>query len=202
MRQHTHLPAMVRFVRNHVAQHFHASRPRPAPAVSQKLLDAATTATERFREHLFAANGALRQSRASLLWRAVRAVELSWNLQVRRRKPDPLRADLVHVREDRRNRAALAGRFRFPRGRVKMFDEHLVHALIGGKDSHCGSPQLRLTLSAHSRPRLCVNLPTLNLVLTPAHGSLPLELSYVLPCSYLRMLRDMLNRSMQQRVAS
>src|SRR6266481_10179129 len=50
MREHAHLPAMVSFVRKHVAQHFHASRPRPSPAVSQKLLDAATTA-ERFSKH-------------------------------------------------------------------------------------------------------------------------------------------------------
>src|SRR5207253_10459257 len=35
MREHTHLPAMVGFVRKHVAQHFRASRPRPGPAVSQ-----------------------------------------------------------------------------------------------------------------------------------------------------------------------
>src|SRR2546428_13781295 len=64
MRQHTHLPAMVGFVRKHVAQHFQANRPRPSPAVSQKLLDAAfvlttaLTTAERFREHLRAARGA------------------------------------------------------------------------------------------------------------------------------------------------
>jgi hypothetical protein len=40
MREHTHLPAMVGFVRKHVAQHFQANRPRPSPAVSAKLLDA------------------------------------------------------------------------------------------------------------------------------------------------------------------
>src|ERR1700732_4433116 len=34
MREHTHLPAMVGFVRKHVAQHFLANRPRPSPAVS------------------------------------------------------------------------------------------------------------------------------------------------------------------------
>src|SRR5438445_12933745 len=50
MREHTHLPAMVGFVRKHVAQHFQASRPRPSPAVSAKLLDAAPTTAERFSE--------------------------------------------------------------------------------------------------------------------------------------------------------
>jgi hypothetical protein len=133
MREHTHLPAMVGFVRKHVAEHFRANRPRPTPAVSAKLLDAALTTAERCSEHLRAASGALSQSRAGLLRRAVRAVELSWNFQVRSCKPDPLAADIVHVREDRRNGADLAGRFGSPGGRAKMFDKHLVDAIIGGK---------------------------------------------------------------------
>jgi len=76
MGQHTHLTAMVRFVRKHVAQHFHANRPRPTPAVSTKLLDTTPTIAKRFSEHLRAAIGALGQSRAGLLRRAVRATEL------------------------------------------------------------------------------------------------------------------------------
>src|SRR5713101_10124809 len=101
MREHTNLPTMVGFVRKHVAQHIHANRPRPGPAVAEKLLDAAfvlgtaLATAERFREHLRAASGALGQSRTSLLRRAVRAVELCWNLQMRCRKPDPLAADIV-----------------------------------------------------------------------------------------------------------
>src|SRR5437867_11532461 len=157
MREHTHLPAMVGFVRKHVAQHFDANRPRPSPAVSAKLLDAAPTTAERFSEHLRAASGALGQSRAGLLRRAVRAVELWWNLQVRSCKPDPLGADIVHVREDRRNGADLAGRFGPPGGRVKMFDKNLVDAIVGGKDLDCGSAQLRVKLSV-------------NLVLARGHG--------------------------------
>src|SRR6266852_6251184 len=63
-------------------------------------------------------------------------------------KPDPLAADIVHVREDRRNGADLvfAGRFGSPGGRVKMFDKNLVHALIGGKDLDCGSAELSVNL--------------------------------------------------------
>src|SRR5450631_4141118 len=70
MREHTHLPAMVGFVRKHVAQHLRANRPGPSPAVSAKLLDAAPRTAERFREHLRAASGALSQSRTGLLRRA------------------------------------------------------------------------------------------------------------------------------------
>ena len=159
MREHTHLPAMVGFVRKHVAQHLRANRPRPSPPVSAKLLDAAPTTAERFSEHLLAAGGALGQSRTGLPRRAVRAVELSWNLQVWSCKPDPLGADIVHVRENRRNGADLAGRFGFPGGRVKMFDKNLVHAIIGGKDLDCSSAEL-----------------SVNLVLTRGHGSPLLDL--------------------------
>src|SRR5271156_6515386 len=95
MREHTPLPAMVRFVRNHVAQHFHANRPRCSPAVSAKFLDTPATA-ERFSEHLPAASAALRQSRTSLLRRAARVVEPSRNLHARSRKPHPLAANAVH----------------------------------------------------------------------------------------------------------
>ena len=90
------------------------------------------------------------------LRRAVRAVELSWNLQVRSCKPDPLGADIVHVREDGRNGAGLAGRFGSPGGRVKMFDKNLVRAIIGGKDLDCGSAELSvntgLTIGGLTRP--------------------------------------------------
>jgi len=157
MREHTHLPAMVGFVSKHVAQHFHANRPRPTPAVSAKLLDAASTA-ERFSEHLRAASGAFGQSGTDLLWRAVRAVELPWTLQVRSCKPDPLAADIVHVGKDRGNAARVAGRFGSPDSRVEMFDNNLVDAIIGGKDLHCGSADSSMNL------RLTIG------VLTPGHG--------------------------------
>jgi len=67
----------------------------------------------------------------------------------------------VHVREDRRNSAGLAGWSGSPGGRVKMFDKNLVHAIIGGKDLDCGSAELRV-----------------NLGLTRGHGSLLLDLQY------------------------
>jgi len=91
----------------------------------------------------------------------MRTGKLPWNLQVWSSKPDPLAADIVHVREDRRNRAGLAGRFGSPGARVKMLDNDLVHALIGGKDLDCGPAQLR------------VNLLSLCLVSTRGHSSIP-----------------------------
>ena len=161
MREHAHLPAMVGFVSKHVAQHFHANRPRRSQGVSAKLLDAASTTAERLSEHLHAARGALGQSRTGLPRRAVRTVEPRGNLQVRSCKPDPLGADIVHMREDRRYGTGLAGRFGFPGGRVKMFDKKLVHPIVGGKDLDGSSVEL-----------------SVNLVLKRSHGSLLLDLSY------------------------
>jgi hypothetical protein len=148
MREHTHLAAMVGFMRKHVAQHFGANRPRPSPAVSAELLDVTSTIAERFSEHLRTASGALSQSHPGLLRRAARAVELSRNLQLWSCQPDPLGADIVHVREDRRDGADLAGRFASPGGKVKMFDKDLVDAIIGGKNLDCGSAELRVNLAS------------------------------------------------------
>ena len=146
MREHQHLPAMVGFVSKHVAQHFRASRPGLSPAVSVESVDAAPTVAQRFRKHLRTASSALGQSSTRLLRRAVRAVELWWNLQMRSRKPDPLATDIVHVREDRRDGTDVTGRFGSPGSRVKMFDEHLVHALIGRKYPDRGSAELSVNL--------------------------------------------------------
>jgi len=152
MREHTHLPAMMGFVSKHVAEHLRANRPRLSPAVSAKLLDAGSRTVPRtalrFGEHLSAAGGALGQSRTGLLRRAVRAVELGWNFQVRSCEPDPLGADVVHVGEYRRDVSGFGWRFGWqissPCGRVKMFDKKLVHAIIGGKDLDCGSAELSM----------------------------------------------------------
>jgi len=144
--EHTHLTAMVSFVGKHVTQHFRANRPRLSPTVSEKFFNAASATTERFRQHLFAARGALGQCGTSLPRRAVCAAKLSWNLQVRRGKPDPLGADIVHVRKDRRNIADLTGRFGAPGGRVKTLDKHVVRAIVDGKNLGCGSPQVQLNL--------------------------------------------------------
>jgi hypothetical protein len=63
----------------------------------------------------------------------------------------------MHVRKNRGNRAHLPRRFGSPRCSIKMFDNHLIHALIGGKDPQRSSPQLSLILvftRAHRSPLL------------------------------------------------
>ena len=50
-------------------------------------------------------------------------------------KPDPLRANVVHVREDRRDGTHLPRRFGCPRGRIEMLDQHLVHSIVRGEDA-------------------------------------------------------------------
>ena len=156
MRDHADLPAMVGFVRKHVAKHFHTNWPRLGPPVSAKLLDAVLTAAKSFSQHLRAASGALGQRPTCLLRRGVRAVELSWNLQVWSGKPDPLGSDIVHVRKNRRDGADVAGRLGCPRGRVEVLNKKLVHAIAGGKYLRRGSVEWRVHLG-----------------LTHGHGLLP-----------------------------
>ncbi len=155
MRKHAHLPAMVGFVGKHVAQHFDANRPRTGPAISAKLLDANVRPAERFSEHLCAAGAALGECRLGLSGRAMRAIELRWNLQVGSSKPDPLTADIVHVREDCRNGADVAGRFGCPGVSGQMLDKELVEALVSGKDPGGGPAEISVDLG-----------------LTGSHGSL------------------------------
>ena len=158
MREHTHLSAMVGFVSEHVAEHLQANRPWGSPAVPVELLDAISI--QRFREHLCAASGTLGQSLAGLLRRAPGAVELWRNLEVRSGEPDPFGADVVHVGEDGRNGASVGWWFRFPDIGVKMFDEKLVHAIVGGEDLDRGPAEL-----------------SVNLVLARGHGSYSLTYS-------------------------
>jgi hypothetical protein len=67
----------------------------------------------------------------------------------------------MHVREDRRYGAGLAGRFGSPRRRAEVFDQNLVHAIIGGKNPRGGPAELRV-----------------NFMLRGGHGALLLDLSY------------------------
>jgi len=52
----------------------------------------------------------------------------------------------VHVREDGRDGAGLAGRFGAPGGGVEMFDQKLVDAIVGGEDADCGRAELSFNL--------------------------------------------------------
>jgi len=174
MRQHAHLPAMVSLVRKHVAQHFHANRPRASPAVSEKLLDAAPATAERLREHLHAASGALGQSLAGLLPRTMHPIELGRNFQVRSCEPDPLSPDIVHVGEDRRNGAGIAGRFCRPGRGIEILDEKLVYAIIGGEDLDCGSAELSVNLGWTKLGLARLGLT--KLFLARGHGSVFLDL--------------------------
>jgi hypothetical protein len=191
MREHTYLPAMVGFMRHHIAKHFRTNRPGPSPAVpkkliNDKLIDAGLTLTtaERFGQHLRAASSALSQFHSGLLRRAVRAIELIWNLQVRSGKADPLAAHIVHVRENCPDSADVVRWLRLPRGWVQIFDKNLVHALISRKNPHCSAPELSLN-SRSVKLRFVkfwlmnfdlAKLFSTNLCLARGHGSILLDL--------------------------
>ncbi len=158
MREHTHLPAMVGFVRKHVAQHFRANRPRRSPAVSAKLLDAAPTTAERFSEHLRAA-AALSANPARACC-GVQCARLSCG--------GTFRCGAVSLTHLQRTLCmcvkiaamvrALPGGLALQAAGSRCSISNLVHAIIGGKDLDCGSAEL-----------------SVNLVLTRGHGSLLLD---------------------------
>lgn len=133
---------MVSLMGEHVAKHFHANRPGLSPAVPVKRLDLAVTA-ERFREHLGTASATFGQCCTGLRLCAMGAIELSWNLEVRSRKPDPLTTHIVHVRENRSYVADLAGRLRRPCVGIKMLDESLVYAIVNCEYSRRRTAELR-----------------------------------------------------------
>jgi hypothetical protein len=139
---------MMGFMREHVAKHFQADWPSRRQGVSAKHLDAAAGTAERFSQHLNAASGAFGQRCAGLRLRAAGAVELEWDFQMRSGEPDPLGSDVVHVGEDGHNGAGLAGRFGFPGGGIKMLDEQLVRALVGGEDLDSNLSEWRGSLRA------------------------------------------------------
>ena len=138
MRDHAHLSAMMRLVRNHVAEHLLISRPRPSPAVAQKHLGSVIPA-ERIGKHLRAARGALGQCSADLPRRAARATELRRNLQMWSCKPDP--ACSAHCARAQRWPQCCA-RFRsgagwlsLPGGRIKILDKNLIYAIVSQRSA-------------------------------------------------------------------
>jgi hypothetical protein len=52
----------------------------------------------------------------------------------------------MHMCEDRRDGADVAGRFSSPNLRVKTFDQKLVDAIIGSKDMYGGPAELSVGL--------------------------------------------------------
>jgi hypothetical protein len=58
----------------------------------------------------------------------------------------------VHVGEDGCDRSCFPGslgwRLRSPDGRVEVFDQDLIHAIIGGKDLGGGSTELSVNLKS------------------------------------------------------
>src|SRR5262245_12659777 len=131
MRQHAYLPAMVRVVHDHVGKHGSAGGPRPCPAVAMEMFHVA--AGEGTINHLYATFRTLGQSSARLTLRAVGAVKLRRQLDVRCGKPQPFAPDVVHVREDRDDRASLAaGRLCSPGSWIEMRQDQLIHPLTDG----------------------------------------------------------------------
>jgi len=145
MRQHTNLPAMVRLVSNHVAQHLRPHRPRPRQPVPQKLRHP-PAAAQRLRQHLHAPSATLRQPGPRLIRSTPRPVQQRRNREMRRSQPHPLAAHVMHMSKNRRNRPHPARRLRLPHCRIKRLDQELIHPLIGSKNPHRRRPNLPINL--------------------------------------------------------
>ena len=53
-------------------------------------------------------------------------------------QPDPFDAHVVHVGEDCRDRSDVARWFGAPGVRIEIFNQNLVHAIVGGEDPNAG----------------------------------------------------------------
>lgn len=146
MREQADLAAMVGLVSQHVAEHLDAGGPGCAPAIAAEFGDAAFVA-EGFGQQLDAKSGTVLQCGARLLRSAAIPAELSRDSEMRCVEPDPLGAHVMHVGEDGRDGADLAGGFSVPGGRIEVLDEHLVHAVVGGKEAYRTAGDLRWRLS-------------------------------------------------------
>jgi hypothetical protein len=141
-------------MRNHVTQHLRTNPPGPRPRVATKFRNRSAIIAQRSRQHLRAPRRTLRQRRARLSLCAPRPVQLTRHLQMRRRKPHPLAPYVVHMRKNRHDAAAPAGRFRAPSSSLQPLDYHLSHALIYqkylGRSRPKSSPR---TVPNTNRPR-------------------------------------------------
>jgi hypothetical protein len=132
MRQHAHLAAMVRIMQNHVRKHGRAPGPRLGPTIPNELPDA-NRPSQGFGQHLRAAFGAFHQRGTDLTLRAAGSIKLRGQLEMRRGKPQPLPANVVHMRKDRRDGAHVsAGRFCPPGAGMQTLDDKLIHLVVYG----------------------------------------------------------------------
>jgi len=136
VREHQDLPAMMRFVGEHVRKHCRAGGPGPRPTAAREFRDAPLRiAGQSIRQHSQALRCTLLVRRGGLLQRAAVRIERRGTLQMRRRVFDPREAVVVQMRKDRADRAAIpsfAGRLRPPRAPIEMREHKLVHRVVHG----------------------------------------------------------------------
>src|SRR5262249_56914809 len=93
--------------------------------------DRTRCAIQRFAEHPYTSLCTFRQRPPRLFLGTAGAVELSRQLDVRGGEPEPFAPDVMHMREDRDNRAGVAaGRLGSPGLGIKMAQNKLVHPFV------------------------------------------------------------------------
>src|SRR5262245_28995043 len=99
---------MVSFMHDHVGKHGGPRRPRPGTAGPMDVFNPTRCAIQRFAEHPYTSLCTFRQRPPRLFLGTAGAVELSRQLDVRGGEPEPFAPDVMHMREDRDNRAGVA----------------------------------------------------------------------------------------------
>ena len=129
-----HLAAVVGLMREHVGKHGASGGPCSQPATGKFRDPALWLIRQRIGEHAETLRRAFSVSSGSLLHRAAIWIEPSGAFQVRGGIPEPSKAAVVKVREDRGDGASAivlgTGRLGAPSPRVEVREKELVHRVI------------------------------------------------------------------------
>jgi hypothetical protein len=130
VRQHADLSTVMGIVRDHIRKHCRSCGPRSGPTIAPELADTAVW-PERFAKHLCAAQGTFCQCDSCLLLGTAGAVELCRQLEMWGGEPEPLAANVVHVREYRGNCAHIAPESLCPPSlRMEVLENELIHLVV------------------------------------------------------------------------
>ena len=131
MRQHQHLPPMMRLMRKHVSKHRPASRPHRSPTPPIEFRHPPIRpAGQRIVQHPQTLRRALPMCRSSLLHRAPIRIQRRRTLQMRRRISNPNQPAVMQMRKESGNRPPaprLPWRLCPPSPPIQMRQQMLVH---------------------------------------------------------------------------
>ena len=134
MREHQDMAPVMGLMRKHIGEHGPPSRPLSSPAPREFRNLELRLIGQRIGEHAETLSGTFCVGGSSLLHRTAIRIEPSGAFQVRCGIPEPGKAVVVKVREDRSDGASSttlgSRRLGTPSSRVEMREKKLVHRVI------------------------------------------------------------------------